>query len=63
MLRSTDNKYPKINSVWKDSHGHMVRIMENDTDAQKVIYQRVGYEWDCQAPVILFNARFVRVMQ
>ncbi|WP_420854014.1 DUF4222 domain-containing protein [Scandinavium goeteborgense] len=37
--------------------------MENDTDAQKVIYQRVGYEWDCQAPVILFNARFVRVMQ
>lgn len=61
MLRSTKVKYPPVDSCWRDSFGHTVQVMENDTDAQKVIYQRVGYEWDCQAPVILFNARFVRM--
>ncbi|HIE0365990.1 TPA: DUF4222 domain-containing protein [Serratia marcescens] len=50
--------YPKIGSSWRDSHGHIVIVTDIDTENERVIYQRPGYEWDCVCPLFIFMARF-----
>ncbi|HIH8976800.1 TPA: DUF4222 domain-containing protein [Serratia marcescens] len=51
-------KYPEIGTSWRDSHGHVVIITGHDTENEKVIYKRPGYDWPCACPLFIFWARF-----
>jgi hypothetical protein len=50
-----------LNQYYRDHHGIEVHVIGYDPDRERVIYRRVGYDWDCAAPLIIFRARFTRV--
>ncbi|MFC3191089.1 DUF4222 domain-containing protein [Pseudocitrobacter faecalis] len=50
-----------LDRYYKDSHGIIVNVIGYDESAQRVIYRRPGYEWDCVAPLIVFRSRFTRI--
>lgn len=56
----TENVQP-IDQYWKDPHGIEIHVTGYDAERQRVIYRRVGYEWDCACPLIMFRARFTRI--
>lgn len=50
-----------LDRYYKDSHGIIVNVIGYDESAQRVIYRRPGYKWDCVAPLIVFRSRFTRI--
>jgi hypothetical protein len=50
-----------LNRKYRDRRGHVVHVIGYEREAQRVIYRRDGYEYECAAPLILFRSRFIRV--
>ncbi len=53
-LRPLDLKY-------RDPHGVIVHVIAFDSENQRVIYMREGYEHECTKPVKHFKKHFTKV--